>query len=521
VFDFLTKSADDATSETNKFIDRLDDRLKNFGKDIGEIDFGEVKGPVIGDPDFSKIDGAKIGADGIEIPVNPVAGKGDKYDYKRPDEITGRPGQRYDTGYLSKVLRGKVPLSELLYVSTSNFFENLQVAINDAIAKMQIIVSDETLKTIESGAKIGAGFIDSVSKGADGAKDVVVKALSATFSTIIDTFLPGVGQALGPFIDSFLGFAAEGPEATKKKIDAFVEAIPQVIDAIAEAIPVIMIALAENADKIVVALFRGTVKAIRLFVNALPETIMALFVSTGEAAFDILGDIFKESADKFITPVFAYLANGIKGLFQVVINVLTLAFGWLPKLISRVPRLLWDGLAMVGKTVLRGLVRQLSKISWDELQKFRTRVFSGVKSVMDNIFGEDSSIGKLVKKVEKINLNPDFLNLKKAFKNIGKQIAEGFKESVSIGGEGRRVEGAVGQFMDATGMQLTAGAPGSGAVPDLTSARAQQTTAIVGVLNLILNELRQPTMLDADIAWRTDVLGKMMLEVSKNNRRTA
>lgn len=179
------------------------------------------------------------------------------------------------------------------------------------------------LEAINRGASAGASFIDAVAQGAEGTKEAVVGAMAAGISTILDAVLPGIGQALGPFINSFLNFAAQGPEVVKKQIEAFVEAIPVVVEAIAEALPVIAEVLAENADKIILGLARGILVAIRNLILHLDVIIYELIESTAQAITSVFSDLIESILDlpnqidwEKVDKIFANLGNDIASGFK-------------------------------------------------------------------------------------------------------------------------------------------------------------------------------------------------------------
>jgi hypothetical protein len=179
------------------------------------------------------------------------------------------------------------------------------------------------LEMIKGGAQAGAEFIDAVAQGEAGAKKAVVAAMATGISTILDAVLPGIGQALGPFINSFLNFAAQGPEVIKEQIKAFVEAIPAVVDAIAEALPIIAEVLARDADKIILGLARGILIAIRnLILNLdvilyeLVESVAQVFTTTLQDIVDGIFDIpyyfDNDKLNKILGNIGASISDGFK-----------------------------------------------------------------------------------------------------------------------------------------------------------------------------------------------------------------
>lgn len=103
--------------------------------------------------------------------------------------------------------------------------------------------ADETRARIGS---LASGIVGSVSQGAAG----VAGALAGVTGMLVDTVLPGLGGAAA----QLLQFLAQGPEAVKAQIQAFVDNVPVIIDNIVLAIPAVIDALAANSGKIAIAL---------------------------------------------------------------------------------------------------------------------------------------------------------------------------------------------------------------------------------------------------------------------------
>lgn len=89
----------------------------------------------------------------------------------------------------------------------------------------------------------------------------------------VDAVFPGVGQ----FAQAAISFLAQGPEAVRAQINAFVEELPVVIDAIVESIPVVIDALVDNSDKIIIALVKATPKITEAIAIGIPTAIALSF----------------------------------------------------------------------------------------------------------------------------------------------------------------------------------------------------------------------------------------------------
>lgn len=90
-------------------------------------------------------------------------------------------------------------------------------------------------------AGLGIGSI--ATKGAAGASSLV----SAIGSGFAESFLPGLGEAVGPILQAM----AQGPEAVKGMIDSFIDALPEVLANIVKSIPVILDTLAQKLPDLI------------------------------------------------------------------------------------------------------------------------------------------------------------------------------------------------------------------------------------------------------------------------------
>lgn len=112
---------------------------------------------------------------------------------------------------------------------------------------------------------IASGFINNIQQGAAG----VVNAMQSLTALAVDTLLPGFGGVAA----TLLGFLAQGPDAVKAQIQAFIDNIPLIIDNIVLAIPAVIDALAANSGKIAVALSLAMpVVATRLAIELVKQT---------------------------------------------------------------------------------------------------------------------------------------------------------------------------------------------------------------------------------------------------------
>lgn len=158
--------------------------------------------------------------------------------------------------------------------------------------------------TAKEGVAIGAGIVNNILKGADGAKKLLQEGLGAA----ADLILPGIGGV----VSEIVGVLAQGPEEVKKQVTAFADAIPTLIENLADSLPVLIATLVEklppalakamptvaigfstaliaNIPKIIEGFVKGLIDAAGQFVQALIDAI------TG-AAGDVFGAITGEGS---------------------------------------------------------------------------------------------------------------------------------------------------------------------------------------------------------------------------------
>lgn len=169
------------------------------------------------------------------------------------------------------------------------------------------------------GSILNAALTNVGSALASGAQGPQKLATSIT-SAIADSFLPGLGGAVGPIID----LLAQGPEQTKATVQAFVENIPVLIENIVDSIPVlietVIISLAENIDKIALALALAMPKVAAGLASAMPRVAISLAREMPSAAIKFVEGLIKE-APKIVEGIIDGLKEGVKGIFDGVGNV--------------------------------------------------------------------------------------------------------------------------------------------------------------------------------------------------------
>lgn len=142
--------------------------------------------------------------------------------------------------------------------------------------------------TAKEGIAIGAGLVQNILKGAQGAQKLLQEGIGAAANLL----LPGIGGA----VSDIVGVLSQGPEATKKMVEEFANAIPTLIQNLADSLPVLVetlvrtlppalakamptvaigfsTALISNIPEIVKGFAKGLVDAAGQFVQAIIDAI--------------------------------------------------------------------------------------------------------------------------------------------------------------------------------------------------------------------------------------------------------
>jgi F0F1-type ATP synthase membrane subunit c/vacuolar-type H+-ATPase subunit K len=106
--------------------------------------------------------------------------------------------------------------------------------------------SDKEAQERQRQFNITSSLITNISQGAQGA----AAAFQNVSGFIADSIIPG----LGGVVSGLVGFLAQGPEAVKAQIQAFIDALPEVIQAIIDSIPAVIEALANAAPIVAISL---------------------------------------------------------------------------------------------------------------------------------------------------------------------------------------------------------------------------------------------------------------------------
>jgi hypothetical protein len=159
----------------------------------------------------------------------------------------------------------------------------------------------------------GAGVLNNVSRGAEGARNLVVTGAK----TGINAFAPGLGDALEPLLQVF----SQGPEATRAMVKEFAQALPDIIQGFIEAIPVFIEEMANQMPIIIERLAEKAPEIIKGLVKAMPRVAIALALEMPKIAIALIKELpniavqfvtsLVKEAPRFITELIKEIGKGI------------------------------------------------------------------------------------------------------------------------------------------------------------------------------------------------------------------
>jgi hypothetical protein len=225
--------------------------------------------------------------------------------------------------------------NDQIYIETDTFFNRIGTAFSSfsAIGKRlsdifnKIDSSKGLTKFQEMIDNLAPTLLTATTKGAEGARAAIVTLGAAA----ADSFMPGLGKVVGPFLDMF----SKGPEYTKKMVSEFVRSIPIIIDNIIASLPAITEALAETIPEVVTAfsvkVFTG--ESLVIFTRGLLKAFaivpkeMAKGFLEGIKTFPktIVGSFIKEMPRiiaEFISGAAKFIGVILEGAFKYVVIIL-------------------------------------------------------------------------------------------------------------------------------------------------------------------------------------------------------
>jgi hypothetical protein len=172
--------------------------------------------------------------------------------------------------------------------------------------------------TTENFVAAGAGFISTVTKGAEGARDAVAGAVGA----VANYFIPGIGGVVSEITKAF----SYGPESVKKFVKDFELAVPDMVQNILTSIPAFVQQIVEDAPLVIKKIVESVPLVINAFVDSIGtivgsfiESVPQIIESLAQGlpkAFAGIASIWPKIAVSFLTA----LIKGLPGIFKIMIS---------------------------------------------------------------------------------------------------------------------------------------------------------------------------------------------------------
>lgn len=140
--------------------------------------------------------------------------------------------------------------------------------LNDPLKAISGAVSSGAKVTKDQAVAAGAGFAVQVTKGAEGAKKLVVDSLALAGQAIA-----GIPPAIsGPLLDAL----SQGPEKVREMVRQFADAVPVIVQNILEALPVVLDEILKAVPRIVNSLVLSIPEILKSIERDLPDLLAAL-----------------------------------------------------------------------------------------------------------------------------------------------------------------------------------------------------------------------------------------------------
>lgn len=328
--------------------------------------------------------------------------------------------------------------------------------------------------------KLGGNLASGIGGGADGAKQF----MSAAAGGIADAFVPGMGQIVGPLVDTL----QQGPEAVKGLVNGFADAIPDLLDSIVDAIPVLIETIADRIPDLIVAFVSAIPRIVVALIKAFSNPQLYLGIVRGLLSAFIGGLNFNMgNIAKSFTQVFQKIIEFDKKIREGIINFFKNAFNKFNEFDRKIREGIINGL----KNAFNGLKNMFGK-AMDLNNRFKGAVDAFIKGLLD---GAQKFIDKL-----------------KGGKGGGGFIGQVSRGSKSAGGKVSE------KYKETFGMALT------GDVQPMTTAGSVPPEGftiddVVLILIQIRDQLAMPVTATAKAMVNDKVLADIILDLSRRNAR--
>jgi hypothetical protein len=364
------------------------------------------------------------------------------------------------------------------------------------------------------------GFVNGANYALAG-KEGATKLLSDIGAGVGEFLVPGLGQAVGPFIEAL----SKGPDFVKAQIEEFVQALPVLIDNIVQSIPVVVQTLADHAPEIVTAIANGGPRIAVAFATAFsdPRLYVGIAAALGQALLDAVNEKLTHIDFTTFNEKVEAMVEGVAGAGQTFGGQVKDAGTEFSSQMNRIGTLLASRgadfaeqfKAIFGPGVLEPL-DALGKHIAEVASTLAQGVGEAFSAAAANFGAAMATIGQgLV----------DFLSL--AFDNFADTIRQAAKDFIDgITGknngngitQGKKILPKIAQAnIDiATGGGFSA-AKAAG-VFGLTDGGGSSSSD--AYLQAILMELRKPLSVTTTAEIQGDTLAKILLQLSRQNART-
>jgi len=384
---------------------------------------------------------------------------------------------------------------------------------------------------------IGAGFAASISNGAAGASKILVEG--AAFA--IDSFAPGVGQAVKPLLDVFL----KGKDAVKAMVTDFVKALPSLLVALVQGAIAFVETLITQLPSLITNLLQAIPTIIKSVVDAVPSIINSIIV-----AIPLIIKSVVESIPLIINSIIDAIPSIINSVIVAIPFIINTIVSALPDIlntiISGIPSII-DRIIIAIPTIVRSVIEGIPSIIKAVIEAIPNIIGTLITLLPQIIFELIKIAPTLVIEILK-GLGQGIIDaIKSAFSGIGDGVGNfvtGKESSTGIPIIGPIIDlvgsaiSGIGDFLGfATGGLVPQGFTGDTFPAKLTSGefvidnsltpKLEQFLANPGqgqgqtnqILTQLLEAMNRPQMVDASVQFNQNTLADIILTLNRTNRR--
>lgn len=230
------------------------------------------------------------------------------------------------------------------------------------------------------------GFATTITKGSEGAKDILVSGISKG----IDKLLPGVGEAVGPIVGAF----AEGPKKVKEFVNGFLKSIPKIITNIIQSIPIFIAEFISGIGVLLDELILAMPRVIDALIASIPRLVDSL-VAAGPSI--IRGAILAmpQLSNSLVVAGPSIIQGAISAVPTLSVELVKTG----PEIIkSMISSLGGFGQTFIdlGKKIIQGFTQIFSSDVFGKFKDFGVKIFEGFRDLISR-FNPVSILSKLFK----------------------------------------------------------------------------------------------------------------------------